>query len=190
MAKRIQFRRGSTTEHAAFVGAPGELTIDTTKKTVVVHDGITPGGFPASRLEAVDGTSTFNGQVRMTNASPSTSTTTGSLIVSGGVGVAGRITVSQVVETSTITVKENVNPILDALSSIMQLTGVIYDRKDKTSMNEPGLIAEEVNKILPNLVTKDDNGNPYGIQYTKLVAYLIEAVKDQQHQIEELKKKV
>ena len=35
MAKRIQFRRGTTTEHATFVGAPGELTIDTTKKTVV-----------------------------------------------------------------------------------------------------------------------------------------------------------
>ena len=190
MAKRIQFRRGSTAQTATFVGAPGEITVDTTKNTVVVHDGVTPGGFPASRLESVDGTSTFNGQVRMTNATASTSTTTGSLIVSGGVGVAGRITVSQVVETSTITVKENVNPILDALASIMQLTGVIYDRKDKTSMNEPGLIAEEVNKILPNLVTKDDNGNPYGIQYTKLVAYLIEAVKDQQHQIEELKKKV
>jgi hypothetical protein len=190
MAKRIQFRRGTTTEHAAFVGAPGELTIDTTKKTVVVHDGVTPGGFPASRLESVDGTSTFNGQVRMTNATASTSTTTGSLIVGGGVGVAGRVTASNFVETSTITVKENVNPILDALNSIMQLTGVIYDRKDKTSVNEPGLIAEEVNKILPNLVTKDDNGNPYGIQYTKLVAYLIEAVKDQQHQIEELKKKV
>jgi hypothetical protein len=190
MAKRIQFRRGSTAEHAAFVGAPGELTIDTTKKTVVVHDGVTPGGFPASRLESVDGTSTFNGQVRMTNATASTSTTTGSLVVSGGVGVTGRITVTQLVETSTITVKENVNPILDALNSIMQLTGVIYDRKDKSSINEPGLIAEDVNKVLPNLVTKDDNGNPYGIQYTKLVAYLIEAVKDQQHQIEELKKKV
>jgi hypothetical protein len=100
------------------------------------------------------------------------------------------VTASNYVETSTIALKENVNPILDALSSIMQLTGVIYDRKDKSSINEPGLIAEEVNKVLPNLVTKDIEGNPYGIQYTKIVAYLIEAVKDQQHQIEELKKKV
>ncbi len=190
MAKRIQFRRGTTAEHAIFVGAPGELTIDTTKKTVVVHDGITPGGFPASRLESVDGTSTFNGQVRVTNTTASTSTTTGSLVVSGGIGVAGRVTASNFVETSTIAVKENVNPILDALDSIMQLSGVIYDRKDKTSINEPGLIAEEVNKVLPNLVTKDTDGKPYGIQYTKLVAYLIEAVKDQQAQINELKKKV
>jgi hypothetical protein len=126
----------------------------------------------------------------MLNAAASTSTTTGSLIVSGGVGVAGRVTASNFVETSTITVKENVNPILNALNSIMQLTGVIYDRKDKSSINEPGLIAEEVDKVLPNLVSKDSEGNPYGIHYTKLVAYLIEAVKDQQKQIEELKKKV
>ena len=190
MAKRIQFRRGTTTEHAAFVGAPGELTIDTTKKTVVVHDGVTPGGFPASRLEAVDGTSTFNGQVIMANATASTSTTTGSLVVVGGVGVNGRLTCTQIVETSTITVKENVNPISNALEDILRLTGVTYDRKDKSSINEAGLIAEDVDKVLPNLVSKDNNGNPNGIYYTKLVAYLVEAIKDQQEQIEELKKKV
>ena len=190
MAKRIQFRRGTTAEHAVFVGAPGELTIDTIKKTVVVHDGITPGGFPASRLESVDGTATFNGQVRMTNLAASSSTTTGSLVVSGGLGVGGRLTVTQIVETSSIAFKENVNPIMGALDSIMELSGVIYDRKDKTAVSEPGLIAEEVNKVLPNLVIKDTDGKPYGIQYTKLVAYLIEAVKDQQKQIEELKKKV
>jgi hypothetical protein len=100
------------------------------------------------------------------------------------------LTANNFVETSTIAVKENVNPILDALNSVMQLTGVIYDRKDKSSINEPGLIAEEVDKILPNLVMKDASGNPYGIQYTKIVAYLIEAIKDQQQQINELKKKV
>lgn len=77
MGKRVQFRRGTTTEHATFVGAVGEITVDTTLKTVRVHDGVTPGGFPASRLESVDGTSTFNGLVRVNNATASTSTTTG-----------------------------------------------------------------------------------------------------------------
>lgn len=190
MAKRIQFRRGTTAEHATFVGAPGELTIDTTKKTVVVHDGVTPGGFPATRLDSVGGTSTFNGPIVVTDTTASSSTTTGAIRVTGGVGVAGRITCTQIVETSTIAVKENVNPISNALEDILKLTGVTYDRKDKSSVNEPGLIAEEVDKILPNLVTKDTNGNPNGIQYTKLVAYLIEAIKDQQQQIDDLKKKV
>lgn len=108
----------------------------------------------------------------------------------GGVGVGGRITCTQIVETSSIALKENVNPITDALNSVLSLSGVLYDRKDKSTVNEAGLIAEDVNKILPNLVIKDDLGNPNGVQYTKLVAYLVEAIKEQQKQIDELKKKV
>ena len=46
MAQQVQFRRGSTAEHASFTGAPGEITVDTTKKTAVVHDGTTTGGTP------------------------------------------------------------------------------------------------------------------------------------------------
>lgn len=49
MSLAVQNRRGTTGQHAAFTGLLGELTIDTTKKTVVVHDGVTPGGFPMAR---------------------------------------------------------------------------------------------------------------------------------------------
>ena len=49
MAKRVQRRRGTTAEHAGFTGHEGESTIDTTKETVVVHDGSTAGGFPLAR---------------------------------------------------------------------------------------------------------------------------------------------
>lgn len=193
MAKRIQFRRGTTAQTAVFTGAPGEITVDTDKKVVVVHDGVTPGGFPAfagtGNNPTFNGTSTFTGQVNLTANFESTSTTTGSLVVTGGIGVSGRITVNNIVETSSIALKENVQPISGALDVVKQLMGVIYDRKDKSSINEAGLIAEDVNKVLPNLVVKDAKGNPYGIQYTKLVAYLVEAIKDQQEQIDELKKK-
>ncbi len=194
MAKRIQFRRGTTAQTAAFTGAPGEITVDTDKKVVVVHDGVTPGGFPAFSGQGTSptfgGTSTFTGQVYLTGNIPSTSTATGSLVISGGLGVSGRLTVNNLVETSSIALKENVQPLSGALDIVKQLVGVVYDRKDKSSLNEAGLIAEDVNKLLPNLVVKDDNGNPYGVQYTKIVAYLIEAIKEQQIQIEELKKKV
>jgi hypothetical protein len=190
MAKRIQFRRGTTTQTAVFVGAPGELTVDTDKNVIVVHDGITPGGWPTSRLTGIDGTATFTGQIRSTSALASTSVSTGAMVLTGGLGVGGRITTTQLVETSSITFKENVNPLTNALDMVLQLTGVSYDRKDKSSINEAGLIAEDVNKIIPNVVVKDEKGNPYGIQYTKVIAYLIEAIKDQQTQINELKKKV
>lgn len=47
--KQVQRRRGSTAEHAAFVGAVGEVTVDTTRHQQVVHDGATPGGFRQAR---------------------------------------------------------------------------------------------------------------------------------------------
>ena len=46
MSTQIQRRRGTTSEHSSFTGAAGEITIDSTKNTVVVHDGSTQGGFP------------------------------------------------------------------------------------------------------------------------------------------------
>jgi len=46
MATILQLRRGTTVQHSSFTGAVGEVTVDTTKDTVVVHDGTTAGGFP------------------------------------------------------------------------------------------------------------------------------------------------
>jgi len=82
MAKRVQRRRGTTAEHATFTGYVGETTVDTSKDTVVVHDGANTAGFPLARedlsnvnlvnligvteLNLSDGT---NGQVIKTNGS-------------------------------------------------------------------------------------------------------------------------
>jgi len=49
MAKQVQFRRGTTSQHSTFTGAVGEVTVDTDKDVVVVHDGSTAGGFPLAR---------------------------------------------------------------------------------------------------------------------------------------------
>ena len=46
MATQVQFRRGTTGEHSGFTGAVGEVTVDTEKKVLCVHDATTPGGFP------------------------------------------------------------------------------------------------------------------------------------------------
>ena len=51
MATRIQFRRGTTAQHATFTGAVGEMTVDTDKEVVVVHDGSTAGGFDMARAD-------------------------------------------------------------------------------------------------------------------------------------------
>ena len=51
--KIVQFRRGTTEEHQDLIGAEGELTVDLDKKTLVVHDGETVGGFPLRRDDAL-----------------------------------------------------------------------------------------------------------------------------------------
>lgn len=56
MAIQIQLRQGTTTEHNTFTGAIGEVTVDTTKDTLVVHDGVTVGGFPVAARANADGT--------------------------------------------------------------------------------------------------------------------------------------
>jgi hypothetical protein len=54
MATAIQRRRGNTAQHASFTGLAGEITIDTEKNTVVVHDGVTAGGYPLARADEVE----------------------------------------------------------------------------------------------------------------------------------------
>jgi hypothetical protein len=78
-------------------------------------------------------------------------------------------------------------PIDNALDIILQLCGVTYDRRDGSKKNEPGLIAERVAEVADNLVSRDENGNPVGIYYSKLTAYLVEAVKKLNDEINSLK---
>ena len=49
MTTQVQFRKGTTSEHAQFTGANAEITVDTKKKTAVVHDGTDVGGFELQR---------------------------------------------------------------------------------------------------------------------------------------------
>ena len=57
MAKLLKLRRGTTSQHSSFTGAEGEVTVDTDKEALVVHNGSTAGGFPVARA---DGTGTTN----------------------------------------------------------------------------------------------------------------------------------
>jgi len=58
MSKLLQLRGGTTSEHGSFTGAVRETTVDTTKDTLVVHDGSTAGGFALARESALASTTT------------------------------------------------------------------------------------------------------------------------------------
>lgn len=53
MAFALKLRRGTTAQHASFVGLEGEVTVDTDKDTLVLHDGVTAGGHPMAK-EVID----------------------------------------------------------------------------------------------------------------------------------------
>lgn len=53
MAKQVQFRRGTSTEHGSFTGAVGEITFDTTLNTLRAHDGSTAGGTRLARYSEI-----------------------------------------------------------------------------------------------------------------------------------------
>lgn len=154
----------------------------------VLMTSATSGGI--TTVNTVSAKITFkpsDGTLFLKNNTGSTSTTTGTLVVTGGVGISenayigGTMQATTITETSSIALKENIVPIENALEKVLQLAGVTYDRKDGSSKGEAGLIKEEVEKVLPNLVS--DNG----IYYTKLTAYLIEAVKELKAELSALK---
>ena len=73
----------------------------------------------------------------------------------------------------------------------MELPKLIYGtawKKDKTK--DIGFIAEEVEKVFPNLVSYEENEEINGIQYSKLTTVLVKALQQQQEQIDELKKEI
>jgi len=74
MATQIQLRRGTTSQHSTFTGAVGEVTVDTDKDVVVVHDGSTAGGFP---LAAIGKAQTFTAQQTFAELKETTYSLTG-----------------------------------------------------------------------------------------------------------------
>ena len=60
MSTQVQIRRGNTAQTAIFTGAVAELTVDTDKEVVVVHDGVTAGGYPLARESALTSNQVFS----------------------------------------------------------------------------------------------------------------------------------
>ena len=130
---------------------------------------------------------------------------TGSLTVGGGNQLSttlGRIDAKNDIlaySTSDKRLKENIVPIGYAIEKIERINGVTFDWKKLTEEEEiyihgnkghdVGVIAQEIEAILPEAVTTRDSGYK-AVNYEKIIPLLIEAIKDQQRQIDELKRKI
>jgi len=134
---------------------------------------------------------------------------TGYKVVGGALGVNvdpsstdGRIDASNDIvaySTSDERLKENVKTIDSSLSKVLQIRGVEFDWKELTEEekktihgnegHDVGVIAQEIEKVLPEVVTERENGYK-AVKYEKIVPLLIEAIKEQSDTIEKLTERI
>ena len=101
---------------------------------------------------------------------------------SGAIVASGDVTAY-----SDVRIKENILNITDPLSKVLRLRGVSYNRTDiEDKSTKIGFIAQEVEKIVPEVVTYDKTSDRYGVSYGNITALLVEAIKEQQIKIDNL----
>ena len=94
---------------------------------------------------------------------------------------------------SDIRLKENIKPVESALDKAMKLQGVTFDWKKSDSIldikEDIGFIAQDVQKVLPELVRENENGK-LSLRHQGIAPILLEAIKELKAEIEELKKQI
>jgi len=166
------FRMDRTTDTASFILVRTDPTGATPWKTFVVGTnatGVNQGEFIINDIGAAVG---GGGNRRMTITSD------------GNVEFTGSVSAASFVQTSSAAFKTNIRTYENALETVNRLRGVRFDWKD-SGKPAVGLIAEEVNEVVPEVVAHDENGKAKGVNYANLVAVLVEAVKEQQATIQD-----
>lgn len=178
MAIEVKFRRGTTAEHTSFTGANGEITIDTTVKTLRVHDGVTAGGVRLAKYSEIAG-QTANLQSVSTSIIPSANVTYDlgsperqwrSLYVSGNTIFIGDKTISTDQGQISFTDQATGEPISVQAKEIVigtannQTTLKTSDDGKLTTVSAAGaeLPTEFANVSITNLVLQSVLGTQYG----------------------------
>ena len=148
-----------------------------------------------SGTQTFSGAKSFSSAVNIDSTTQSTSKTTGALIVDGGVGVAKTLNVGEDIvayASSDERLKDNIQTIENPLEKLSQISGNTFDwneeKQDIYKGRDYGVIAQEIEQVMPELVDTRDNGYK-AVKYEKLVPLLIESIKELQKEIEELKSK-
>jgi len=123
------------------------------------------------------------------NAGIGTTNPTSKLHVVGNTLVTGTLSATVFTSLSDETQKTNIQPIENAIEVVKQIQGVKYNWIGHHGQVSIGVIAQEIEKVLPEVVVNGDNGFK-SVSYGNIVALLIEAIKEQQIRIEELERKL
>ena len=137
------------------------------------------------------------GKLNLLGAQVSNSNTTGTLTVTGGVGVTGAMYVGGEIvayAASDIKLKENISKIDNSLEKLLKISGYQYHWNkiaqemypERTTL-DVGVLAQEVKEIVPSAVVEREDGY-LAVKYEKLIPLLIEAVKALKVEIEDMKR--
>ena len=168
-----------------------------TDETLFGGTGVVSGSAGVSKTlqNVTDAGASTNVATTFSNTTDSTSKTTGALIVGGGLGVNNTINAGGDViafASSDERLKDNIKPIENPLEKLSQISGNTFDwNEEKQNIyngKDYGVIAQEIEKVMPELVDTRDNGY-LAVKYDKIVPLLIESIKELKKEIEELKSK-
>ena len=149
------------------IQATGSLTQNTTGDTMIgLNVDIGSGSFAVTNKYAA----LFNGG----DVGIGTTTPSYKLHVNGSVG--GQTFTA----TSDIRFKENIVDLSNALQKICSIRGVNYNFKDSSESKHAGVIAQEVDEIIPEAINKNDN-EKWSVNYNTLFSYYVEAIKELNH---------
>jgi len=170
---------GSTTTNGIHIGAGADLKLYHESDTNIISSGT--GNFPI-RIQAHNNEQmayfAVNGEAILYHDGSQKLATS-----SAGVSVTGALTASgDVTAFSDERLKSDIETIDNALNKVMNMRGVSYTKQAEKGI---GVIAQEIEKVLPEVVT---DGEYKSVAYGNIVGVLIEAIKEQQKQIDELKK--
>lgn len=148
------------------------------------------------RIKTTTDGSDMAGLVNFNGTTQSTSKTTGTVVIDGGVGIAKTLNVGEDVvayASSDERYKDLITPIENPNEKIKLLSGNTFVWNDKHEVfkgkKDIGVIAQEVEKVLPEIVETRDNGYK-AVKYEKIVALLIESNKELLKRVEELESKI
>jgi hypothetical protein len=142
----------------------------------VSHRGFTSSSITAKIMGSGDSASKLYWRKNDTN-------TLMTLDMSGNLTATGNVTAY-----SDRRIKENISPITEALSKVQRLTGNTYTRNDQedTATKYAGLIAQEVEDVLPEAVREADDGIK-ALDYNATIALLVESIKELKSEVDDLK---
>lgn len=147
-------------------------------------DASPSGGTPQTGTGTDTWITTSVGIHTLSSVGIGTTNPTSALTVSGDVLVVGIVTATDFNSASDVKLKENITVIDNPLDKIIRLEGVNFQWKE-TGKKSLGVIAQEVEKVLPELVSGEESKT---VNYNGIIGLLIECVKKQQEEIDELKR--